>query len=721
MRSQSHAPGEAPAPDGFVAAFREIAQFMNRSASETVLFSGVPFDPVLPAFEDIERLANRIGLDASVVDAGALKRRAFELPLLLLYNDGDAVAVLEELPTGAVRTSLSPAVPPMDLAVLMARGPVAAISFSAVYLNRSEDGVSGVAEAIDKPHWLRSTLKPFWRSYVQVALGTLFINLLAIAAPLFTMNVYDRVLPNKAIPTLWVLALGVSGAILFDFILKSVRASMIDFAGRKADLKLSYMLFDKILNASLKSRPMSTGEYASRVTQYEFVREFFTSNTISTVIDCVFVFVFIAVIYMIIGWIALVPLAAFFIAAAIGWYAQVKISGVIATSMNEGAQRQSLLIETIGAIETVKTLSAEAPLLRRWHQLAKRSSHTSEHIKEISAFAAHATALIQQLVTVVIVVAGVYEFAEGRVTSGAIVAASMLAGRAVAPLGQLAMTLSRMRQAFLSLRVLDGIMAQEDDLPTTTGFVNRDIRNGALTFSGVSFAYPGADNNVLHELSFQIRAGEKVGVIGRIGSGKTTIGRLITGLYAVGEGRILIDGVDIRQYHPAAVRSAVAFVSQNSDLFSGTVKENLLMAAPLASDEELLAAARISGVDEFVSRHPKGYDMPVGERGNLLSGGQRQAVAIARIMLRQPKIVFLDEPSGSMDLQSEKELIDKLSGVFGPEITLICSTHRYSMLNLVDRLIVLDNGRLVADGRKEAVIDHLKNLRPAQQVQARST
>jgi ATP-binding cassette, subfamily C, bacterial LapB len=691
---------------GFTESFRALAGFMNRPTSDVLLFSGVPFDPVHPSTEEIERLSSRIGLDVKLVSHDEFRRRAFELPLLLFFYDGRSLALFEEDPlTGELLSENGNRVRLADLA---ADTIASAYSFSAVYVNSGEDGVTGKAENVDQVHWLRAILTPFWRSYLDVALATFLINVLALAAPLFTMNVYDRVLPNKAVATLWVLALGVTLGIVFDFILKTIRSSIIDFAGRKADIKLSYKLYEKILNTSLKSRPMSTGEYANRVSQYEFVREFFTSSTISVAIDCVFVFMFVFVIYIIIGWIAIVPLAAFFLVAAVGYYAQIQIGRVMGAALNEASQKQSLLVESISAIETIKLLNAEATLLRRWHSLAKNASHTSEKIKAISSWAANITQFVQQLVTVLIILAGAYEFAAGNITSGAIIATTMLAGRAVGPLGQLALTIARMRQAMLSLRILDQIMSQEEDRPTTVGFVNRTISSGSLSFKNVAFAYPGSDYNVLHDVSFHVRSGEKVGIIGRIGSGKTTMGRLLSGVYGTTAGRILIDGVDIRQYHPAAVRGAVAFVSQSSDLFSGTVKENLLMAAPTATDDELVAAARIAGVDSFVSRHPRGYDMPVGERGCLLSGGQRQAVAIARIMLRKPSIVFLDEPSGSMDMASEKELIDKLLAHFPKDVTLLCSTHRYSMLALVDRLIVIDQGRIVSDGPKNMVIEGLR-------------
>jgi ATP-binding cassette, subfamily C, bacterial LapB len=700
-----------PPSTEFTSAFREICVFLGRPSSNTVLYSDVPFDDRSPSFEDISRIAERVGLEAELVSVRALANRSFVFPILVVFRDGRATALLEEGLDGIL--SLSNAVMALDgdavkFADLQLGDMAYAVSFSATYLNANGRGGVGTARNIDRRHWFFSTIRPFWQAYIQVAIAAFFVNVLALGAPLFTMNVYDRILPNKAIATLWVLALGISLVIVFDFLLKTVRAALIDYAGRKADLKLSYMLFEKILYATMASRPLSTGEYANRAMQYEFVREFFTSNTLGTIIDSIFVFVFIAAIYAVAGWIALIPTVAFVISLIIGYVAQHKIGKRVATASNESAQRQSLLIETIGAIETIKTLHAEKQLLRRWNELAKYSTSTSEQIKAISSWAANATQFVQQLVTIVIVVAGAYEFAEGNISSGAIIAASMLAGRAVSPLGQIAMTLARLRQALLSLGILNSVMEQPEDRPDTVGFVNRDIRHGSITFANVDFAYPGTDNKVVNAINVTIKPGERVGIIGRVGSGKTTLGRLLVGLYPPSAGRILLDGVDIRQLHPSVVRSAVSFVSQNSDLFSGTVKENLLMANPTASDDELVAAAKLAGVDDFVSHHPRGYDMPVGERGTQLSGGQRQAVAIARILLRKPKIVFLDEPSGAMDMASERELIQKLSTVFGNDVTVLISTHRHSMLQLTDRLLILDRGRIVADGPKAEVIAKLQ-------------
>src|SRR5690606_33978470 len=339
--------------------------------------------------------------------------------------------------------------------------------------------------------------------------------------------------------------------------------------------------------------------------------------------DTTFGFIFLLVIYMIAGWIVLVPATAFLLALAIGIVAHRSVGKRIAQAANESAQRHALLVESIATLETVKALRAEASLLRRWHELSKISARTSERIKEVSATAANATQFVQQLVTIMIVLAGTYAFAAGDISMGGIIACVMLSSRTVAPIGQIAMTLARLRQAMLSLRILDKIMEQEEDRPASVGFVNRTVSRASVAFQDVCFAYPGSDQQVLNGLAFSVREGERVGIIGRIGSGKTTIGRVLGGLYPVSSGRILLDGIDVRQYHPAEVRKAVAVAGQAADLFSGTVKENLLIGRPDATDEEILEVSRLTGVDSFVSRHPRGFDMPVGERGSQLSGGQK--------------------------------------------------------------------------------------------------
>ncbi|MDO9418473.1 type I secretion system permease/ATPase [Pararhizobium sp.] len=702
----------------FKTAFKSVAKYYGRPTSDTVLFSGLP-DELTESLEldDVERIAERIGLQVRKIEERDCRVGNFDCPAVVLLPEGRVLALLDRDDNGAYlldmvsKTGEAIRLPGDKLTSFK---PLAAFAFSVYYVNATEEAQVGNAVEIEKRHWLATTLIPYWRTYVRVIVAALFINIIALGSPLFTMNVYDRVLPNKAIPTLWVLAIGITLAYLFDFLLKTARAELIDYAGRKADLRLSQVIFDKVLNSTLASRPMSTGEYANRVTQYEFVREFFTSNTIGVLIDSFFVFIFLFVIYLIAGWLVVIPAVAFVLTVIVGLVAQARIGKSMATAANEASRRQSLLVETISTIETLKSLSAEAGMLRRWQELTKNSSRTSEKIKQISSNAVNTTTFIQQTVGTLIVIAGAYEFSEGRIAMGAIIATVMLASRAGAPLGQIAMTLARFRQATMSLRILDKIMEQPDDRPSTAGFVNRQIRQGSFRFEDVAFQYPGSDYPVINQLSFSVNEGEKVGIIGRIGSGKTTIGRLLDGLYLPTSGRVLIDGVDIRQYHMAEVRSAVAVAGQSSELFSGTVKENLLMGRADATDDELLEVARMTGVDQFVANHPRGFDMPVGERGSNLSSGQKQALTIARLLLVRPKIVFLDEPSGAMDLASERHLINRLTDAFGPKTTLLIATHRHSMLELVDRLIVIDKGRIVADGPKAQVVESMQRGRLGQ-------
>ncbi|MCC8931484.1 MULTISPECIES: type I secretion system permease/ATPase [Rhizobiaceae] len=701
----------------FRASFKAVAAFYGRPSSDTVLFSGLP-DEIVESLEldDVEHVAERIGLQVMQIGVRAIRENDFDCPAIVVLKDGGTLPLLEVSDDGIYTLDVREGTAASRLShqELLALGPEAAFAFTLYYRNDSEEAQIGAADRIEKRHWLVRALIPYWRTYLRVVVAALFINLIALASPLFTMNVYDRVLPNKAIPTLWVLAAGIMVAYIFDYLLKEARAALIDHAGRNADLRLSQMIFDKVLNTTLASRPMSTGEYANRVMQYEFVREFFTSNTIGLMIDTAFVFIFLIVIYLISGWLAIIPAVALLLSIAIGFRAQAQIGHRMAAASNEASKRQSLLVETISTIETLKSLRAEATMLRRWQELMKHSSRTSEEIKHISTNAINLTALNQQIVSVLIVIAGTYEFSEGRLAMGAIIATVMLASRAGAPLGQIAMTLARFRQATLSLRILDQVMEQPEDRPSTVGFVNREIKHGGFSFQDVTFQYPGSDYPVISKLSVTVAPGEKVGIIGRIGSGKTTLGRLLDGLFMPNEGRVLIDGVDIRQYHMSEVRSAVAVAGQSSDLFSGTVKENLLIGRADATDEELLEVARMTGVEEFVSRHPRGFDMPVGERGSNLSSGQKQAMTIARLLLTKPKIVFLDEPSGAMDLASERHLINRLSSAFDKDTTLLIATHRFTMLDLVDRLIVIDKGRIVADGPKKQVIEAMqkKGVKP---------
>lgn len=704
----------APPADLLLACLKFVAGHYNLSTSDAVLTAGLPLAgrPLDP--ELFVRAAARVRLNATMKAAvpGALD--ALELPAVVLLKSGGAV-VVRAIEPGRGFHLFVPEAGGMEwktAAELNALSAGRVILVKPVY--RLSDAGSLVMGAPADGHWFWGAARRHWRTYWQFILAACVVNLLAVVVPIFTMQIYDRVIPNEALSTLWVLAAGVACALVFDFLLKFARAMVVDHAARRLDLVLSSTLFEKIMGTRLTHRPATTGSFATRVGEYELVRDFFTSNTIGFAVDLVFVVLFLGVIAMLGGWIVLIPFFAFILVAAAGYVVYHLIADEIRRSQAEAALRYSLLVESVAAIETIKSVRAEGYMLRRWENLTRSAAATSERIRLLSAVAFNFAGFVQQLVTVGIMIAGVYMFAGGAITVGAIVATTMLAGRTVGPLGQLALILTRARHAFLAMENLEEIMSRPDELVSPQGFVHRTIANGKVEFRKVAFSYPETTHKILDGFNLTIRPGERVGVIGRIGAGKTTVGRLMSGLYQPTEGEVLVDDVDIRQYHPHELRTSVALVVQDADLFFGTVKENIAMADPDADEAQILRAARLAGVDEFVARHPLGYDMPVGEKGNRLSGGQRQAVCLARALLGKPKVIFLDEPSSAMDMATEKQLIQRLREAVAPDQTLIISTHRYSMLELVDRLIVVDRGMVVADGPKEKVMEALaRNRRPS--------
>ncbi|MCP8939313.1 type I secretion system permease/ATPase [Alsobacter sp. SYSU M60028] len=706
----SEAPARiAAASDALLTCLQFLARHYDKPSSETTLTAGLPLDNGLLTDELLPRAAHRVGL----VAAGTVRRlsdfNAIDLPAIVFLKGHRPVVLLSLSDRKPCRVFLPhnggvSAVPFGELADLYEGS---GITVAPHYDAQDFDGERPTH--IQRGHWFWGPVKSQRKAFVTVCLAALMINLIGLAAPLFTMNVYDRVLPNKAISTLWVLALGFAVVLLFDFILKLARAVLLDTIGKKLDIQLSEAIFEKILNTPLKDRPSSTGEFVNRVTQYEYIREFFTSNTVAVFIDCSFLFIFFLVIYQISGWLVVFPMVATALVIAAGLIAQKMIGEKMAASQAESSLRHAMLVEAVGALETIKGIRAEGALLRRWDNIIRTASVTQEQIKTISSTAIYFSLLLQQLVTVFVVIGGTYSFAEGQLSTGAIIATVMLASRAVAPLTSVATTLTRARHAFAAMRTLNGLMDSPDERISQKNFVNRPVEAGAVQIRNGVFYYPHVQRRILDGINLSIRPGEKVGVIGRVGSGKTTLGRLIAGLYPLTDGELLIDGVDVRQYHPHEVRKAVAIVSQDTDLFLGSVKENILMARPNATDEELVRACKLAGVDDFVSQHPMGYDMPAGERGRNLSTGQRQAVAIARAFLIKPKILFLDEPSSSMDLATERVFLARLQENMPADQTLLIATHRYSMLALVDRLIVVENGRIAADGPKETVLNALRN------------
>jgi ATP-binding cassette subfamily C protein LapB len=567
-------------------------------------------------------------------------------------------------------------------------------------------------------HWFWSEIWKVRREFWPVVLAALIVNMLAFAMPLFTMNVYDRVIPNKAAATLWVLALGVLLALSFDFTLRIARSRLIDEVARKLDAKLSQKLFEKVMNLPMAERQGSTGAMARRVSDYEMVRDFFASTTVVLAVDLTFMVMFLAFITLVGGWLVLVPLAGVAIMLTAGLSLQRQMGKVALDAQADSSLQHSVLVESIAGAETLKAARAEGQMLGRWRRYAAMSAATSERMRKLSAVAVNLASISQQSISVGLLVGGFYRFQAGDMSMGAIIAIIMISGRSLQPVGQLAFLITRGKQAFATLTSLQRMMEAEDERHGAMRSIVPEIRGGHIEFRSVSFRYPGASRDSLSDMNLKIEPGERIGIIGRVASGKSTLGRVMCGLYAPTAGEMLVDGLDSRQYHPHQLREAFRFVSQDADVFSGTVRDNLMLGAAQADDNQLIDAVVRSGADIFLSRDAAGFDLPVGERGARLSGGQRSLLVLARALVSPSKLLFLDEPTGSMDTQTELYFIEHLKTALAPDQSLVVATHRHNMLGILNRLIVIDGGRIIADGPRDEVLKHLQSAAAAAQQKA---
>lgn len=694
--------------DQLLLALQYLARLWRKPDSRSFLTAGLPLVDERLTPELIEPVMARIGVTTTSIHRAINKLADYEMPALLVEPDGSVIVCLGRVGRRAYHCydAASGEDKIVDARTLSARQPRDIVSLTPNFGMVQEN--SGLRFA-RTGHWLWSSMRGHGNSIVYVLAAATFINIFAIAFPIFTLNVYDRVLPNAAISTLWVLAVGLILVLVFDIALKLARGAIIDHVGRNIDFRLSSLLFDRVLNSPMHARPASTGAFVHRIGQYEVLRDFLASSTLVMFVDVLFLGIFAWVITLLVGWLVLFPLLAGVIAIAVTLVVGVMSSRAVKSAMSESSARNAVLVEALMSSQSVKAARAEGQLLRRWETTVHTSSETQNTIKWLQSISTNVTMTLTQLSMSGIIIGGTLMAAQGEITMGAIVAAMMLSNRLIAPISLIASLLLKTRSAIEAYQTVGQIMAMPDERSSTDGFSARRVNQGRILFDKVRFAYPGSKTFVLDGISFSAAAGEKIGVIGRIGSGKTTLGRLLVGFHMPTEGSILVDGADIAQYHPADLRRGVGLVLQDPELFNGTVRENILLADPSASEEQMQIVARRAGVGDFVSRHPQGYDMQVGERGILLSGGQRQAVALARTMLPEPKILFLDEPSSSMDLATEKQLIANLRASLQPEQTVIVATHRYSVLSLVSRLIVLDGGRITADGPIDDVLNHLKS------------
>ena len=561
--------------------------------------------------------------------------------------------------------------------------------------------VHAAAKVKGKNDWFWGSLLQGKWLYGQVLIAASITNFLGLSTSLFIMVVYDRVVPNQAIESLIALTIGVLIALGFDFIIKTLRAQFVDKAGKRADARMSRLIFDKILNMRLDNRRQKSGAMASIVREFDTLREFFTSATLVAVVDLPFIFLFIYVVSLIAGPLALVPLIAVPMVILSGLVVQPFLARIAESSMQTNMSKQSVLVETLNGLETVQATGSGRLMRRRFEEASDAQSDLSLKNRMLSNFAINSAASIQQLAQIATIFYGVFLIQAGTISMGAMIAAVILGGRALGPLSQLASAMSRANGARQSYRALSAVMNDDaDQQAQTRSRLSRPNLSGAVEFKNVSYTFPGANSPIIRNLSLKIPTGQKVAIVGRMGSGKSTMSRLISGLIEPSEGAVLLDGVDLRQIDKSDVRRNVGVMLQDTWLFSGTVKENLQMGFYEYDDANVLNIAKISGVDDFVASHPQGYDMELRERGEGLSGGQRQSINLARALLHDPNLLVLDEPTSSMDTATEKSVIGRLK-VWAGARTLVMVTHRNTLLELADRVLVMDQGAVVADTTPE--------------------
>lgn len=557
-------------------------------------------------------------------------------------------------------------------------------------------------------HWFWGLIRENKSIYTSALLGGLFINIFALASPIFIMNVYDRVIPNNAIETGWALGIGALTIFVFDFIMRTLRSYLIDLAGRRIDVIAARRIYDQVLNMKLALRPRSSGVFANMLREFDSVRDFFTSATVTVLVDMPFALFFLAVIYHLAGSLAFILVFLIMLVVGVGFAIQFKLKSHVRSSIRSSETKHGLLVETIHGLETIKATSADGRFRAKYMNYVGENSRHGQDSRFWSGLGVNIASFIQQIASIFMVLAGMYMVQEGHLTVGSLIATVILGGRAIAPIGQIANLMTRYHQAGSAMKTLDTIMKQPVERPPEKRFLHRPDLKGKITFDKVSFSYPQVKRKVLDNISFTIEAGEKIGIIGRIGSGKSTTARMLMNLYEPDEGTIYADDTDYRQIDPADLRRNVAYIAQDVILFSGTVRDNITASVPHATEEQILEAAKASGVHEFIARHPMGYDAPVGERGEGLSGGQRQAVALARAMLLDPHVMVCDEPTNAMDVQAEESFKNYIANQIKGR-TLILITHKQAMLPLVDRLILLDQGRIIMDGPRDKVIQALQS------------
>lgn len=721
---------DAPSGDPLLAAVLWLCKHHGVERTPQSLLSGFAIDQRLSPQQAVQVL-QEAGFNATLIERAPSKILSLLLPAVLLLNSGDAAIVTRRLApvsrrgltlkrrvSGTTRYEL--VLPGADSQTIVTSEDELLSEYSGYALvatpRHTDDAATNDPDLKDPAHhWLWGTLRKFRPYYRSAMLAAMLSNLLMLVTGFFTSVVYDRVIPNQAFTTLWSLAIGAFVAIGFDLAARQLRSYLIDLAGRKADIALGTILFRHALSLKLEHKPASAGAFAHHLAMIEVVREFSTSATLSAITDLPFIFVFIAMTWFIAGPLVVVLLVAVPVVLLLSWGVQSVLRRVMSANMRQQADLHGVLVEAVEGLEDVRAAGAQAHFRQRYEEANTQAAMSALKSRSLSSWVNNFSMIMQQLITVIMLVWGVHLIHDGNLSNGALIAAVMFSGRAIAPLNSVVGLASRYQGARAAMRSLDELMALPTEREPGKQYLARPKLDGGLGMREVQFAYPAGPHEhspqVLKGVSLQIQPGERIAILGKIGSGKSTILRLLGGLYQPTDGLVEVDNIDLRQIDPGDFRAQVGFVSQDPRLFQGTLKENILMGRPHADAGELIDVARLTGLDKMASAHPMGYDLPVGEMGALLSGGQRQLVALARCLVTKPRILLLDEPTSSMDAQAEASFIQHLRTAAGDR-TLIVVTHRPALLDLVGRVIVVENGRILADGPKAAVLAALAGKQP---------
>lgn len=692
--------------DPLLDALMIVCKLHNIGTSRNVLTAGLPLAAHTLTTETFPRAAGRAGLKARVVQRGLENITALSLPAILLLKNNQAAVLIGW--DAQQRARLLPSETEGGEITVSPETLAENYSGRVIFISPEHEFDAQPTATLPRTKaWFQDTLKLSKSLYLDAVVASFLVNLVALSAPLFVMNVYDRVVPNQATATLWVLAIGISIAFVFDFVLKILRGICLDLAGKKTDLVVSSALFERLLGMKMKLRPQRVGSFAQNFQEFQSIRDFLSSLTLTAFIDLPFTLLILLVIGIIGGPLVFIPLLAYPLALLVNWLIQRPLMSRVRKTYQLSNERQAMLVETLTGLDAIKINNAQSERQYQWEHLTGQLSKLELRVKSLSYVAVNFTAWLQQFSGVALIVAGVYIIIGGNLSMGGLIACYLLHRRAMMPIGQLCSLITRYQRARMTKATIDRMMdldqeVQDDEVP-----LKRETLSGAIELRDVTFIYPGNQYASLSNVSLTIQPGEKVGIIGRSGSGKSSLAKLLVGFYQPDSGNVLIDGIDARQIDVHDLRHNIGYAPQDIHLFSGTLRENLVYGASYVDDETMLRVATLTGVHEFARRHPSGYNMQVGERGMSLSGGQRQAVALARALLLDPPVLLMDEPTSSMDNTSE-DLIKKALVPVIANKTLLMVTHRASLLTLVDRLIIVDNGKIIADGPKESVMSALK-------------